>query len=167
MLSCCLPSVPGKCNAAENLLSYVSSPILTGNSTIVLTVALTAEYLTHGGNHAWVLILQEVLLCYSFMSATVPCIRSFLGAFFSPFQTLPGFGTSFKTTTVNSIALRSMDKKVAPKTDEVPLRTDVAEYGVDIGHGPRRRTEDGDSVVSDGSERMIIRGNTEIQVRNE
>ncbi|KAK3616427.1 hypothetical protein LTR22_027071 [Elasticomyces elasticus] len=123
------------------------------------------------------LSLQELWLMYSFISATIPCIRSFLGAFGSPkvAVTSPrntmqsGYGS--RDTALNTLKKPFRGEKgraaLARVSSKANLRPDGPFYGVDIRHEERRRAGDGNSLASDGSEQMIIRRDTQIRVERE
>lgn len=150
---------------------------LTPGSVIALTIALTTEALHHEQtppNWSTILVLQDILLTYSFISATIPCVRSFLGAFFSPFLSFPGFARTLQgSTTGYSVALRSLSSKKDTVTSQanedvhVLMRPDQARYEIQIRHSQSRRAEGTRSVGSDDSERMMIRRQTEVYVHSD
>ncbi|KAK5735071.1 hypothetical protein LTR17_008407 [Elasticomyces elasticus] len=123
------------------------------------------------------LSLQELWLMYSFISATIPCMRSFLGAFGSPRLAVisPGNtkqsgygsqGTAFSTLKRPFGSEKGGDAsgRVSSKTN---FRPDGPFYGVDIRHEERKGAGDDNSLASDGSEQMIIRRDTQIHVERE
>jgi len=123
------------------------------------------------------LVLQETWLAYSMISNTVPCLRSFVGAFTTNGLVVTRYGTTISVTKGSSIALNSLRRANNDDPDDIPiglthtkksLRPDMALYRVGITRGIDRRAEeagDVDSMASDGSERMIIRRATEVQVQ--
>jgi hypothetical protein len=123
------------------------------------------------------LILQELWLTYSFLSATVPCLRPLLGAFNSGalLMTAPGGSSTQRSGYASrSIALetfkrsfRGTESEVNRKTSAGNLRPDEPFYGVNIGHDDQRVAGEGASLASDGSEQMIIRRDTQIRIHVE
>ena len=108
------------------------------------------------------LILQELTLCSSFITCTVPCLRSFVGAFNSggTFGTLSKKGNSYALA---SMVPHSRGRSTYSRTDPNQIRTrrDLAQHGVSVVHD----TRDDRSVASDGSEQMIIRRETRVAIQ--
>ncbi|KAK3626087.1 hypothetical protein LTR22_023303 [Elasticomyces elasticus] len=123
------------------------------------------------------LSLQELWLMYSFISATIPSMRSFLGAFgsprlaaISPGDTMQsGYGSRGYPLSTLKRPFRGEKGRAASARvlSQANLRPDGPFYGVDIRHEERKRADDGNSVASDGSEQMIIRRDTQIRVGRE
>ncbi|KAK5695097.1 hypothetical protein LTR17_024622 [Elasticomyces elasticus] len=123
------------------------------------------------------LSLQELWLMYSFISATIPCMRSFLDAFGSPrlAVTCPrntmqsGYGS--RGTALSTLKRPFRGEKASAASVRVSSnanhRPDGPFYGVDIRRQERKRAGDGNSLASDGSEQMIIRQDTQIRVERE
>jgi len=114
---------------------------------------------------------------YSFISATIPCMRSFLGAFGSPRLAVTSPGNTMQSGYGSrGIALCTLKEPfrgekgraaLARVSSKANLRPDGLFYGVDIRHEERKRAGDGNSLASDGSEQMIIRRDTQIRVERE
>jgi len=119
------------------------------------------------------LVLQELWLAYSFISSTIPCMRSFVGAFSGSRMMITTINPSVSTYARggSGIALGTLKKSSRIKSANVTcvdeFGSDNAGYKVAVGQGRKRRNGEGDSVASDGSEQMIIRCNTRIQVDSE
>ena len=116
---------------------------------------------------------QEVLLGFSLITASIPCLRSFLWAFMSTgLMTVYGAnGTTFgsqsgpsQNRSGNFSQKRSQGQDKAGATGNLSsrLRPDWMEYKVDVRSqtGQRKAAQnkiaDNESVGSDGSEQMII-----------
>ncbi|KAK5677177.1 hypothetical protein LTS10_010366 [Elasticomyces elasticus] len=123
------------------------------------------------------LSLQELWLMYSFISATIPCMRSFLGAFGSPRLAIisPGntkqSGYGSQGTALSTLKRPFGSEKggdaSARVSSKANFRPDGPFYGVDIRHEERKGAGDDNSLASDGSEQMIIRRDTQIHVERE
>ncbi|KAK5706032.1 hypothetical protein LTR97_001018 [Elasticomyces elasticus] len=123
------------------------------------------------------LSLQELWLMYSFISATIPCMRSFLGAFGSPRLAVisPGntkqSGYGSQGTALSTLKRRFSGEKgreaSARVSSKANFRPDGPFYGVDIRHEEREGAGDDNSLASDGSEQMIIRRDTQIHIERE
>ncbi|KXT02841.1 hypothetical protein AC578_5384 [Pseudocercospora eumusae] len=155
---------------------------------IAFSIATTASYfnfLAHGRNSidiSPVLAWQEVLLAFSLISASFPCLRSFLWAFMSR-----GLMTMYGNTTASasdprshmgSMQLRSMNKSrneseagMTAGEGRLRLRSDRSEYHVDIrgdsARGQKRSpTDPSPAKRSDDSDQMIISMETSYRVES-
>ncbi|KAF7186246.1 hypothetical protein HII31_12321 [Pseudocercospora fuligena] len=158
---------------------------------IAFSIATTASYfnfLKDGRNSidiSPVIAWQEVLLAFSLISASFPCLRSFLWAFMSR-----GLMTMYGNTTASasdprshmgSMQLRSMNKSHVSRNESeaglttgegrLRLRPERSEYHVDIrgdsARGQKRSTTDlNPAKRSDDSDRMIISMETSYRVES-
>ena len=128
------------------------------------------------------IVWQEVLLCVSLISASIPCLRTFLWAFMSTGlmtiynnSTSPhGYGNGSHPSRLQS-ALRSQnhdDPQVQGRIFQSQLRPDRHGYKVDVRskHGPSKTNDDHRdsaehaSVGSFGSEQYIIHHTTQFEI---
>ncbi|KAK3713083.1 hypothetical protein LTR37_008768 [Vermiconidia calcicola] len=129
---------------------------------------------------------QEVLLGFSLISASIPCLRSFLWAFKSTgLMTIYGnYGTGSHGDTTRMPSDRLQDRPSSPsqnRDDQQPsrslasrLRPERLEYRIDIRaeHRPSKKElrpcvdAESPSVKSEGSEHMIIRHTREINIKH-
>ena len=139
-----------------------------------------------GATVAW----QEVLLGFSLMSASIPCLKNFLFAFMST-GLMTAYGTNNVTLSNSQGASnyhRSMHRShnqsmMDSQTHDEPqsrsvasrLRPEWLEYKVDVrSHGREKKKRNNEhnargenaSVKSDGSEQMIIHRNVEVEIEH-
>ena len=121
------------------------------------------------------IVWQEVLLCTSLISASIPCLRSFLWAFMSTgLMTVYSNGDTSKSYAYGS---PGPSKLCSQNHDEQPanqsgLRPDVQGYKVDVQTGQAREKKKNDgqrasaenSIESFGSEQYIIHQTTEFAI---
>lgn len=133
-------------------------------------------------NLVYTVVWQEVLVGFSLISASIPCIRVFLWAFMSMgLQTSYGshgmtsgsYGVSQHTTLQPygvhvSVGNRKLGDAAKAAARSSRTRSDWLNYKVDVRARDRasaqRRDADGVSVNSNSSEQMIIHRNTEVEV---
>lgn len=172
------------------------SPRLTPPRLIVIafTIATTSSYfnfLTQGRTNidiAPVVAWQETLLAFSLISASFPCLRSFLWAFMSR-----GLMTMYGNTTIMSssgptshgasMQLRSLNKSHVSRNDSETgesrfrLRPEQVAYRCDVIGEPRKKGSatlssggsgggEGRAKTSDDSDRMIIHQETSYRVES-
>ncbi|KAF2172081.1 hypothetical protein M409DRAFT_17324 [Zasmidium cellare ATCC 36951] len=168
---------------------------------IAFTIATTSSYihfLDHGRTNidiAPVVAWQETLLAFSLISASFPCLRSFLWAFMSR-----GLMTMYGNTTLvsssghtgagshgASVQLRSLNKSQVSRNDSETgesrfrLRPDQVAYRCDVVGEPRKKgsgglsgssaggsssAAEGRGKRSDDSDRMIIHQETSYRVES-
>ncbi|KAK4508257.1 hypothetical protein PRZ48_001995 [Zasmidium cellare] len=157
---------------------------------IAFTIATTYSYihfLTTGRTNidiAPVVAWQETLLAFSLISASFPCLRSFLWAFMSRgLMTMYGnttFLSSSGHTGVSygaSVQLRSLNKSQVSRNDSEAgesrfrLRPDQVAYRCDVVGEPRKKgsanlSGEGRGRRSDDSEGMIIHQETSYRVES-
>lgn len=143
------------------------------------------------------LICLEALVCYALLSATIPCLRGFLGRFRTG-DLLPvddstgryGYGGSGQIVQGLSFHMRSLKsmkhsgkQDSHPQLDERALFAGGDAYGHNAGHVEHMATataaspasqinrpetsEEGASIQSVGSEELIIHRKTVVEVRRE
>ncbi|KAK5739631.1 hypothetical protein LTR17_005115 [Elasticomyces elasticus] len=152
---------------------------LTPDSVVVFGISQAVAYnhfLKHHNRASIGLLptlsLQELWLMYSFISATIPCMRSFLGAFggprlavISPGNTMQS-GNGSRGTALSTLKRRLSGEKGRETSTRMShkanFRPDGPFYGVDIRHEERTGAGDDNSLASDGSEQMIIRRDTQM-----
>jgi hypothetical protein len=124
------------------------------------------------------LIWQQILLATALLTATVPCLKGFLGRF----RTLDlvtisettheyGGGGSYgsKTRSANrSFTLLSIDRKIgtkgkAPAPDEFPIRQQAGECTATAYADPNTKDRTG-SMSSFGSDQMVIQRKVEWEI---
>lgn len=128
-------------------------------------------------------VWQEVLLCFSLISASIPCLRTFLWAFMSTgLMTVYGNSTSAGSYGIGSqqsrqpSAVRSQSRDYSQsqgRTFSSQLRPDKHGYRVDVQSQrdlSKKNDDRGDraengSVGSYGSEQYIIHHTTEFEVK--
>jgi hypothetical protein len=164
--------------ASTDLTTQYSVPIFAIGQAVAYQ-----RYLMRDSNSSIGLVptltLQELWLMFSFISATIPCMRSFLNAFQSlNFAVTSPTNTKHTTHTGSQgIALESLKRTFhsaeamngmhrVPSTS-TSFRPGTSSYGVEIRHEEPGLGEEGASIASDGSERMIIRRDTQIRVEQE
>lgn len=122
------------------------------------------------------LIWQQILLATALLTATIPCLKGFLGRFktldlVTITETTHGYGVgSFgsKTRSANrSFGLSSIDRKIGnrskePALDEFPIRQQACKFTATAYADP---TSEGrtDSIGSLVSDQMIIHRKVEIE----
>lgn len=126
------------------------------------------------------LIWQQVLLATSLLTATIPCLRGFLGRFKtldlvtisnSTYAYGVGGSSGSKTRSANrSFALSSMDRKNGgkgkePAPDEFPIRQQAGEFTATAYADPNAEDRTG-SMRTVGSDEMIIHRKVEWDVVN-
>ncbi|RMZ85560.1 hypothetical protein DV737_g596, partial [Chaetothyriales sp. CBS 132003] len=152
----------------------------------VLRMHYVRKY-THSSNSGLsqepILIVQQVYLCWSIISATIPNLQAFVRSFGSGFgisvnMDLYGSAYGSKVSQRNRYELGSIKSTVrsvqinGPRPD-MPRKTKVfQEISDSAGHlGSRRGTSqiyaDGDSIESAGSQGQIIRKDVQWQVHYE
>lgn len=125
------------------------------------------------------LILQELLLCYSLLSATIPCMRTFVGAFRGHSLTLtdPSMpvhssyelsNTYWLSTMVHSEATeRGLSGIDATSGYELNQRPGQVSFDFSVEHRQGSQSLERLSSASDGSDRMIIRRDTRVCVERD
>lgn len=120
------------------------------------------------------IITTQVVMHFSIMAATIPCMRPFLRAFdsgmgYSTTMGVPtGSNLNSKYAEDSSYALRSVDSDIR-KPRHAKLRPDKVETRASIRGYPRLSHTAAGSIDSDGDEsnKMIIRKTQEWEVVNE
>lgn len=174
----------------KRIVIFVFSFRLIVAAFSIATTFAYFDYLNGSGlsiNAVGMIVWQEVLLGSSLISASIPCLRSFLWAFMSTgLMTVYG-GTSSGNgsygagtqRTPNASAVRSQNRdeirsQLQPRVFQSRLRPDWNGYKVDIrsqqkakpkskSANQERSTERG-SIKSYGSEQYIIHQTTEFEI---
>jgi hypothetical protein len=123
------------------------------------------------------LALQELWLMYALISSTIPCLQAFVGAFTTNGLVIAGQTTIqvSRQGNSNSIPLSSLrtnrsGASRAGVSNKKAVWPDPGLYDVGVTHGANMRAADrgdGQSIASDGSQQMIIRRDTQIDVHSE
>ena len=129
---------------------------------------------------AQTIVWQEVLLCFSLVSASIPCLRTFLWAFMStglvtvygnsPITTSYGLGSQHSHQQSAVRSQRRDHLQSEGHTFSSQLRPDRHGYKVDVRSqnkkdGDHRDSAEHGSVGSYGSEQYIIHHTTEFEIR--
>ncbi|KAK6435711.1 hypothetical protein LTR95_008097 [Oleoguttula sp. CCFEE 5521] len=106
------------------------------------------------------LVLQEVTLCTSLITSTIPCLRSFVGAFS---QGATYWGASAHRHEIALGSIKTGGRRGHPNSksaNDFGMRPDTMRHGVSIG----RSRADQVSLASAESQQMIIRQETQVDV---
>jgi hypothetical protein len=179
--------VKSHCRRCIFLSTFVSSPkpsLLTRqclqSSRIIIPTIFRLYYLSDAitGPDPTIdsvnsIITTQIVMHFSIMAATIPCIRPFLRAFdsgmgYSVRMEVPdGSALNSKYAEDAGYVLHSVDTDGPRKPNQVVLRPDKGETTTAVEHIPRKAHTTTASIESDESNKMIIRKTQEWQVVNE